>query len=821
MGDADAEFRKLEEALGQVMLASCAPDLRTDPAKYVGHNVPMIKTTAQRMVELMAPPADPVVRKLSGTFAEHAPPAPAPLDGVVCFIDIRILEGEGDSSDEFADMLRKLGATVVPKLKTKGKSKATHLVFKDGERATYEKARSEGLHIVSAEWALACERAGERVDEKKHAVAAPAPVAPAVRALAASRARARCDAPRPTRAPRPRPVPPAHTSVPSAVAPPAQGGRGGKKEKGAVAGKSKAAARLADPSDDRFASSQRFPETSRARVHVPATMVPLAQKNTQPDPPSEPEASTEKMDDDDDGGGKPASRAADDDAFDDAPPSSTRAPRTYAGRGSLSGSRGRNAGPAPDKPALLAPSSETKAPRTDGSAVDDGEADGSGACEPGARRASEPLPSKRARGSASDAAQAGTKSRKEHAEHADAGAAKRSRLSLSKKKQATNPSAGAAGDRDLEAEEAHVDVSPPTAEPIAPAPGAGAEEPAPKPSAARPTKSRAAKAGKGKPDGAQPNGAAKPKASAEGAHATAGGAAAPAGSDPPAAKPSGGAKPAKRAKPAAAEPPSASAAPAGKSEAGARKGGAAGSAKPVAARGKSAPPPAVKAPPASKPAMTVAVTGLDDEMDTAGTVRGILSGMSKDVKLSLETVRARARARAARLVPSRRRAHAALVGWRAPSHSPRCATRGRIWWAPRACADPAALADAPGHRRASAERQAEAPHDQAGARAAPRYACRGAIVGARRGRRGLSGPARAPHGARAGGGAARAAQGRGGLRPRPVRAGRAGGGDAAARQGSGRCAHTPDRARAPAPPPGSSGLTLLPSAVGRRAQARS
>ncbi|XP_037083883.1 uncharacterized protein LOC119104292 [Pollicipes pollicipes] len=81
------------------------------------------------------------------------------LDGVVAFVDVR--SGADNRSEPVRAQLRTLGATVTDRL-TK---QVTHVVFKDGSKATFDRARRDRLRLVSALWVDACRQRSEHVDE--------------------------------------------------------------------------------------------------------------------------------------------------------------------------------------------------------------------------------------------------------------------------------------------------------------------------------------------------------------------------------------------------------------------------------------------------------------------------------------------------------------------------------------------------------------------------------------------------------------------------------------------------------------------------------
>ena len=81
------------------------------------------------------------------------------LSAVTAFVEVRTQHE--NRSRCVQDQLTALGATIAPKL-TK---EVTHVVFKDGGLATYNRAKKLGAHIVSVTWIEACKKEGRLVDE--------------------------------------------------------------------------------------------------------------------------------------------------------------------------------------------------------------------------------------------------------------------------------------------------------------------------------------------------------------------------------------------------------------------------------------------------------------------------------------------------------------------------------------------------------------------------------------------------------------------------------------------------------------------------------
>jgi len=72
------------------------------------------------------------------------------LENVCAYVEVR--SKNENRSDVVIDQLVALGASVVPRIGTK----CTHVLFKEGSLATYNKAKKLGLFIVSVNWLEAC-----------------------------------------------------------------------------------------------------------------------------------------------------------------------------------------------------------------------------------------------------------------------------------------------------------------------------------------------------------------------------------------------------------------------------------------------------------------------------------------------------------------------------------------------------------------------------------------------------------------------------------------------------------------------------------------
>jgi len=89
-------------------------------------------------------------------------PFPAPeaiFEGVVAYVEFRTKHENRSKCVE--EVLQEMGAVVRQKLS----KDVTHMIFKDGSLATYNRAKKMGVYIVSNTWIEACKAEGRRVDE--------------------------------------------------------------------------------------------------------------------------------------------------------------------------------------------------------------------------------------------------------------------------------------------------------------------------------------------------------------------------------------------------------------------------------------------------------------------------------------------------------------------------------------------------------------------------------------------------------------------------------------------------------------------------------
>lgn len=103
----------------------------------------------------------------STSSSSHSPRhSPIPfdkiLDGVVAYVEVK--SGVRDRSEAVKSHLRCMGALVREQF-TKD---VTHVIFKEGQFATYQKANLMKVHLVSVLWLEACKTSGIKVPEKKY-----------------------------------------------------------------------------------------------------------------------------------------------------------------------------------------------------------------------------------------------------------------------------------------------------------------------------------------------------------------------------------------------------------------------------------------------------------------------------------------------------------------------------------------------------------------------------------------------------------------------------------------------------------------------------
>lgn len=87
-------------------------------------------------------------------------PAPV-LKDVVAYVDVCSASKTENYSDPFIQQLRDMGAQVCKTLN----KQVTHVVFKHGHQATWNKAKKMGVKIVSVHWVARCKENVEHADE--------------------------------------------------------------------------------------------------------------------------------------------------------------------------------------------------------------------------------------------------------------------------------------------------------------------------------------------------------------------------------------------------------------------------------------------------------------------------------------------------------------------------------------------------------------------------------------------------------------------------------------------------------------------------------
>lgn len=256
----DAQLASAIDAIGSFDELG-APDLETEPAKYIAHRIKCIRIVAETRVALNAALA--AAKRAHGGEVHGAVPS-APLAGLTFRVSVRLEGGDGDASDGFESSLKALGGAIVGA----GSGKGTHLVFQNGDAAVYKKATASGAFIVAPSWVDACNKQRARVDEQLH-VAAPPRAASSKLAVRAPRRRRRVRAHA------------RHSAAPPlrrrrAHAPPPRAVQSKRKERSHVPTKRTGP----DPNDSRFASSQLYPETARPgsneAAHADASTPPAA-----------------------------------------------------------------------------------------------------------------------------------------------------------------------------------------------------------------------------------------------------------------------------------------------------------------------------------------------------------------------------------------------------------------------------------------------------------------------------------------------------------------------------------------------------------------
>jgi microcephalin len=79
------------------------------------------------------------------------------LEGLTFFVEVRA--GRDNRTRGIQTSLRRLGANISEKVTRH----VTHVIFRDGTRANFQKAKKLGLPILSLLWVDACKEAGKLV----------------------------------------------------------------------------------------------------------------------------------------------------------------------------------------------------------------------------------------------------------------------------------------------------------------------------------------------------------------------------------------------------------------------------------------------------------------------------------------------------------------------------------------------------------------------------------------------------------------------------------------------------------------------------------
>jgi len=81
------------------------------------------------------------------------------LEGVIAFIEVR--SNTENRFDGISKQVEMLGAKVSKKFTPD----VTHVIFKEGKKATKERALKKGIHLVSVLWVESCRQSGKRISE--------------------------------------------------------------------------------------------------------------------------------------------------------------------------------------------------------------------------------------------------------------------------------------------------------------------------------------------------------------------------------------------------------------------------------------------------------------------------------------------------------------------------------------------------------------------------------------------------------------------------------------------------------------------------------
>ncbi|XP_068247059.1 microcephalin [Palaemon carinicauda] len=120
---------------------------------------PQVKQTPPQKSSVVGGLCEPEELNRSEIFSPTQPASTLILEGVVAYVEVRI--HRANHSDVIRDQLIALGAAVREKLT----SDVTHVVFKDGSKGTFNRAKKRGLHLVSSLWVDACKETFQRAPE--------------------------------------------------------------------------------------------------------------------------------------------------------------------------------------------------------------------------------------------------------------------------------------------------------------------------------------------------------------------------------------------------------------------------------------------------------------------------------------------------------------------------------------------------------------------------------------------------------------------------------------------------------------------------------
>ena len=84
------------------------------------------------------------------------------LSGVIAYVDVRT--GSDNRSKSIANEMERMGAVILANFS----KKATHVIFKDGSKPVYDKAKSLGIPILSYLWVVQCKEMGQMVQTQDY-----------------------------------------------------------------------------------------------------------------------------------------------------------------------------------------------------------------------------------------------------------------------------------------------------------------------------------------------------------------------------------------------------------------------------------------------------------------------------------------------------------------------------------------------------------------------------------------------------------------------------------------------------------------------------